>query len=132
MKIAIVSDEGQTVSAHFGRAPLYVVVTTDEGKVKGKEIRAKTGHQTFGGHHQHDCHHGEGHGFDAGAGARHNSMIETISDCQVLIAGGMGQGAYAALQDSGIEPVVAEAESIDEAVRLYLEGNLANRTDLLH
>jgi predicted Fe-Mo cluster-binding NifX family protein len=32
MKIAAISEDGATVSQHFGRAPLYVVVTVENGK----------------------------------------------------------------------------------------------------
>ena len=31
MKIAAVSDDGITISQHFGRALLYVVVTAEDG-----------------------------------------------------------------------------------------------------
>ena len=33
MKIAAVTDDGKTISAHFGRARYYVVVTVEDGKV---------------------------------------------------------------------------------------------------
>lgn len=33
VKIAAVSEDGVTISQHFGRAPFYVVVTVEEGKV---------------------------------------------------------------------------------------------------
>jgi len=51
MKIAAISDDGTTISQHFGRAPLYVVVTVEEGKIVGQETRDKTGHHTFAAHH---------------------------------------------------------------------------------
>jgi predicted Fe-Mo cluster-binding NifX family protein len=59
-------------------------------------------------------------------------MVETIADCQVLIAGGMGWGAYESLKSRGIEPVVTDVENIEEAVRLYLEGKLPNLMERLH
>ncbi len=33
MKIAAVSEDGVTISQHFGRAPFYVVVTVEDGKI---------------------------------------------------------------------------------------------------
>jgi predicted Fe-Mo cluster-binding NifX family protein len=131
MRIAAVSDDGVTVSEHFGRAPLYVVVTAEDGKVVSKETRPKTGHHTFAAHHE-DTAPGEKHGYDAGAQVRHASMMNTITDCQVLIAGGMGWGARDALKALGIEVVATDVANIDEAVKLYLQGNLANRTERLH
>ena len=132
MKIALVSDDEKTISLHFGRAPLYVVVTAEGGKIKSRETRFKTGHHTFGGNHVHECNHGKVHGFDTGAGKRHRSMIDTIADCDVLIAGGMGNGAFAALEERNVTPLITEVEDIDEAVKLYLESKLVNRMELLH
>lgn len=33
MKIAIVSDDGQTISRHFGRAENYIVVSYEQEKI---------------------------------------------------------------------------------------------------
>jgi predicted Fe-Mo cluster-binding NifX family protein len=59
-------------------------------------------------------------------------MAQSIDDCQVLFAGGMGWGAYESLKSRGIEPVVTDVENIEEAVRLYLEGKLPNLMERLH
>jgi len=132
MKIAAISEDGITVSQHFGRAPLYVVVTVEDGKSVNKETRAKPGHRTFVAHQHPDLAPGERHGYDPGSEARHAGMAETISDCQVLIAGGMGWGAYEAMQSYGIEPIVTDVKNIEEAVQLYLAGKLPNLMERLH
>ena len=131
MKIAVISEDGTTISQHFGRAPLFVVVGVEEGRVVDKETRAKTGHHTFAAHHL-ELTPGERHGYDAGAQVRHQSMIEAISDCQVLIAGGKGWGAYESMRGYNIEPVVTDVRNIDEAVQLYLGGGLPNLMERLH
>ena len=132
MKIAAISDDGTTISQHFGRAPLYVVVTAEAGKIVSKETRDKTGHHTFAAHQPPDLAPGERHGYDAGSQVRHESMAEIISDCQVLLAGGMGWGAYESIQAYNIKPVVTDVKSIDEAVQLYLDGKLTNLMERLH
>ena len=132
MKIAAISDNGTTISQHFGRAPLYVVVTVEAGKIVSKETRAKTGHHTFAAQQSPHLTSGERHGYDAGSQVRHQSMAETISDCQVLLAGGMGWGAYESMQAYNIKPVVTDVKSIDEAVQLYLDGKLTNLMERLH
>ena len=132
MKIAAISDDGITISQHFGRAPLYVVVTVEGGKIVGKETRPKTGHHTFAAHQHPDLASGERHGYDAGSQVRHASMAETISDCQVLLAGGMGWGAYESMQSYNIKPVVTDVRSIDEAAQFYLDGKLTNLMERLH
>ena len=49
MKIAAISDDGATISQHFGRAALYVVVTVEDGKIVSTETRSKLGHHSFSG-----------------------------------------------------------------------------------
>jgi predicted Fe-Mo cluster-binding NifX family protein len=131
VKIAAITEDGTTISQHFGRAPLYVVVTVEDGEITNKETRDKAGHHTFAAHHS-DLAPGERHGYDSGAQTRHASMAEAIADCQVLIAGGMGWGAYESMKSYNVEPVVTDVESIDEAVKLYIEGELTNLMDRLH
>jgi len=130
MKIAAISEDGTSISQHFGRAPVYVVVTVEDGKIVSKETRPKAGHHTFAATHS-DLAPGERHGYDAGSQAKHASMAATIADCQVLIVGGMGQGAYESMKSYNIEPVVTDIESIDEAVKLYLAGKLPNLMERL-
>ena len=132
MKIAAVSDDGITISQHFGRAPLYVVITVEEGKIINKETREKAGHHTFAAHPHPDLPPGGRHGFDAGSQVRHANMAETIADCQVLIAGGMGWGAYESLKNSNIESYVTDVTVIDDAVQRYLDGKLDNLMERLH
>ena len=131
MKIAAISDDGVNISQHFGRAPLYVVLSVEDGKVVGRETRPKSGHHTFVAA-EHPMAPGERHGYDADSQSKHASMAETIADCQVLLAGGMGWGAYESLKSYNIEPIVTDIENIDEAVQLYLAGRLHNLMDRLH
>jgi predicted Fe-Mo cluster-binding NifX family protein len=132
MKIVAVSDDGLNISQHFGRAPYYIVVTVAEGKIIAKETRPKSGHQTFAAHEPPKLAPGERHGYDAGSRTRHENMAEAISDCQVLLTGGMGWGAYEAMKSYGIEPIVTDVKNIDEAVGLYLAGRLPNLMERLH
>ena len=132
MKIAVVTEDGKTISQHFGRAQLYVVVTVEDGKVVGRDTRSKAGHQTLGGGHETSGSQGQPHGLDAGAGARHATMVQPITDCQVLIAGGMGSGAYESLKSYHIDPILTHVKDVDEAVKRYLAGNLANMMERLH
>jgi predicted Fe-Mo cluster-binding NifX family protein len=132
MKIAAISDDGVTISQHFGRAPLYVVLTIENGEIVARENRDKAGHHTFSGGEHPETAPGERHGFDAGAQSRHAAMAQTINDCQVVIAGGMGWGAYESLKSYGLETIITNVNSIEEAVKLYLAGNLPNEMERLH
>lgn len=134
MKIAAVSEDGVTISQHFGRAPFYVVVTVEGGKIVSRETRNKTGHAQFAGEPHEEAHGTDprGHGFDAGAQSRHARMAAAIGDCQVLLARVMGAGAYQSMEQAGIRPVVTDIPTVDEAVRAYLEGRLVDHTERLH
>ena len=131
MKIATISDDGINISQHFGRAPFYVVLTVEEGNIAARETRPKTGHHTFAVT-EHPLAPGERHGYDAGSQAKHHSMAEAIADCQVLLVGGMGWGAFESLKSYNIEPVVTDVENIDEAVKRYVQGELPNLMERLH
>jgi len=132
MKIAAITEDGITISQHFGRAPLYLVITVENGKTVSKETRDKTGHHTFAAHQHPEMTSDEPHGYDAGAKSRHTSMAETIIDCQVLLAGGMGMGAYESMQVYNIETIVTDVENIDEAIKQYIGGKLHNLMERLH
>jgi predicted Fe-Mo cluster-binding NifX family protein len=132
MKIAVISEDGVTISQHFGRAPLYVVVTVENGKVVSKENRNKAGHHTFSGHPHVEPGPGERHGYDAGSQSKHAQMAQSIDDCQSLLAGGMGWGAYDSLKSHGIETIITDVTNIDEAVQLYIDGKLPNLMERLH
>ena len=135
MKIAVVSDDGVTVNQHFGRAPYYVVATVDDGKLVSKETRVKVGHHTFAAAHRNEDDHvdAEGrHGYSAAAACRHTVMVEPILDCDVLICGGMGWGAYESMKSKNIDVFVTDNLNIDEVIKLYLAGTLPNLMDRLH
>jgi predicted Fe-Mo cluster-binding NifX family protein len=131
VRIAAISDDGVTISQHFGRAPIYVVLTVEEGKVVKKETRSKVGHQNFATQ-EHQTAPGQRHGFDPGSEAKHRSMADAIADCDALLAGGMGYGAYESLKKYNIKPIVTDVADIDQAVQLYLAGNLPNLMDRVH
>jgi predicted Fe-Mo cluster-binding NifX family protein len=132
MKIAFVSDDGKNVSQHFGRARYYVVVTLENGQEANREVREKLGHPHFAGQPDHEEHRGHSHGYDLGAQHRHDRMVESIKDCEVLVVGGMGGGARQSLQAIGIHSILTDAISIDDAVKAYVEGHLEDHAERIH
>ena len=129
MRIAAVSDDGTTISEHFGRASLYVVVEIEDGQVTKTETRPKLGHRDFAGQ-EHEP--GQRRGQGTGAQARHTSMMGAISDCQALLARGMGFGAYEALREMGVDAVITDVPDIQEAAKLHARGELPNLRERLH
>jgi predicted Fe-Mo cluster-binding NifX family protein len=131
MKLAIISDDGETVSRHFGRAAHFLVVTIEAGKETNRELRDKLGHNQFsekGGGEPH----GDHHGMEAGSHLKHTQMAGNIADCEVLVCGGMGRGAYQSISSLNIKPVVTDLEDVKEVIEAYLEGTLTDHTELLH
>lgn len=131
MKVAVISDNGTDLSQHFGRAPYYIVFTIEDGKIIQRDQREKLGHNQFGGgHHEHE--HSLEHGQDAASHGKHASMAEAISDCEALICGGMGMGAYESLKRLNIKPIVTDMTDAEAAVKAYVNGSLVDHTEKLH
>jgi predicted Fe-Mo cluster-binding NifX family protein len=132
MKIAAISDDGVHISQHFGRAEMYVVLTVEDGQILAEETRPKLGHGAFVSQPHADLDAQGRHGFGAGAQSRHQQMAEAIGDCDALIAGGMGWGAYESLKGYGIRPIVTDVTDIREAVSRLLAGDLPDLMERLH
>ncbi|MEX2162522.1 MAG: NifB/NifX family molybdenum-iron cluster-binding protein [Anaerolineales bacterium] len=133
MKIAVITDDGITISRHFGRAQNYQVLTVQDGKIITTELRAKPGHTQFrDGDHEHLEASGQQHGYGPMAEKRHSRMAEVISDCQVVLCRGMGKGAYDNLQALGIQIIVTDLSSIDKAVSAFLDGSIVDHKERLH
>lgn len=131
-KVAAITDDGKTISQHFGRAPYYMVVTIEAGEIVGHELREKLGHAHFAGETHEAEEPGKPHGMGPAAHDRHTRMAQAILDCEALLCRGMGMGAYQSMQQHNIKPVVTEIEEIDKAVIAYVEGHIVDHVDKLH
>ena len=133
MKVAVVSENETTISQHFGRTPYYIIQTLENGKViknekfeRGASGTCACGHGSEAGHQ-----HGS-HGGNPESDAKHNRMVDPIADCQVLIAGGMGYGAYQALKSRNLQVFITAESSIQKAIELLTAGKLDNLMERLH
>ena len=132
IKVAFVTDDGNTISAHFGRARFYEVVTIEDGKVTFRERREKAGHHTFHGQEGHEENHGPDHGFDEHSQGKHRIMTANILDCQMMVARGMGNGAYQHMLNANIKPIITDKRTIDEAVQEIIKGTIVSHEERLH
>ncbi|MGW8251781.1 MAG: NifB/NifX family molybdenum-iron cluster-binding protein [Anaerolineales bacterium] len=132
MKVAAITDDGKTISQHFGRAPYYLVVSVENGEILDRELREKLGHDQFSHLPHEEEQPGQPHGMDAASHDKHLRMSDAIVDCEALLCGGMGRGAYQSMIARGIKPVVTDISDIDEAVLVYAEGKIVDRVDKLH
>ncbi|MGB9824176.1 MAG: NifB/NifX family molybdenum-iron cluster-binding protein [Candidatus Hydrothermia bacterium] len=123
MKIAIASDDGKTLSMHFGRALGFVIVEVEGNEVKSvKYIPNTITPHSRGEHKEHGEHHGH----------HHDYILENLKDVEVVIAGGMGRRLFEDLKAAGKKVFVTDEEDVMEAVDLFLKGELKNLDELLH
>jgi predicted Fe-Mo cluster-binding NifX family protein len=132
MKIAAITDDGNTISQHFGRAQYYLVATVENGQIVGRELRNKLGHTHFADQPHAEEQPGQPHGMDAASHDKHLQMAEAIADCEALLCRGMGMGAYQSMQVRGIRPVVTDIAAVDEAIMAYVQGNIVDQVERLH
>jgi predicted Fe-Mo cluster-binding NifX family protein len=146
MKIAAVTNDGRSISAHFGRARNYLVMTVENQAVISSEMRDKAAcdhsHHHGHGHDHHDHHDQTGQAanltmMDAAApatqgGDSHADAVSLIADCEAVLSRGMGQGMHARLQSAGVRAVLTDIVLIEDAVAAYLAGQLQEHPELVH
>ncbi len=102
MKIAVTYDNGN-VFQHFGKTENFKVYEVEDDKVVSSEVIGSNG---------------TGHGALAGLLAEQG--------INVLICGGIGEGAQTALTEAGIEMVAGAQGNTDDVVEAYLKGELVS------
>ena len=100
MKIAVTYDNGN-IFQHFGRTEFFKVYEIEDNKVVSSEVIGSNG---------------VGHGALAG--------LLSEQSVDVLICGGIGGGAQAALAEAGVELCSGAEGDADQAVDAYLKGEL--------
>ncbi|MCB9134534.1 MAG: dinitrogenase iron-molybdenum cofactor biosynthesis protein [Anaerolineales bacterium] len=139
MKIAATTNDGKTISHHFGRAPYYLVATVEDGQITHREMREKAHHAHGNGHH-HEHQHDERIQIEENSAAHratpethnHHQMAEIILDCEAVLTRGMGRGAYQNMQAYQIRPIITDIASIDDAVLAYALGKIVDHPEKLH
>jgi len=130
MKVAIPTEDRENVSEHFGRSPNFLVITVEGKEIVSREMRKKPGHEEFAVTETRPQTDEKGrHGFGILASKRHDEIKETIKDCELVIAGRIGLGAYTDMKNYGIKVVATDVEEIDKAIFLYLKDNLPHMED---
>lgn len=102
MKIAVTYDNGN-VFQHFGRTEKFKVYETEGEKIISSRILDTNG-------------------------TGHEALAFLLADekVDVLICGGIGGGAQAALNEAGVELCAGAQGNTDDAVEAYLKGQLIN------
>lgn len=100
MKIAVTYDNGN-VFQHFGKTEFFKVYEVEDNKVVSSEVIGSNG-------------------------VGHGALVGLLADqaVDVLICGGIGGGAQAALEEAGVELCAGAEGDTDQAVEAYLRGEL--------
>jgi len=140
LRIAAVTDDGQTISRHFGRAKYYLITTVENDQIVAREQLEKP-------RHQHEHHHGHDHDHDHDTGQvqfyehapdhieapdRHGGMFDLLHGCDVLLAGGMGHSAHQRLTRIGVRPIITDIAAIEAAVQAVIDGSIEDHPEKLH
>ncbi len=113
MKIAVPTNDGINIASHFGRARNFAIFEVENGEIASKQI--VDSNSVHGRHESEHHHHDAGH---------HDRFKAAIGDCEVIIAGGMGQRARSYFEQVGIKPVFTDISDAAEAVKAYSQGTL--------
>lgn len=106
MRVAVTYEDGN-VFQHFGHTEQFKLYDIEDGKIVKEQIIDTNG---------------QGHGALAG--------FLTAAEAEVLICGGIGGGAQAALASVGIKLFGGVSGSADDAVKAFIEGNLGYDPDV--
>lgn len=103
MKIAVTT-QGNQVFQHFGQCRCFTVITAENGAAKEKVM------------------------IDASQNG-HAALAEFLkaAGVDVLICGGIGQGAKQMLSSAGIQLISGVQGSVEDALQAYLSGHLNDR-----
>lgn len=127
MKIAIPSNDNISVSAHFGRSLGFIVFDTEKQEILTNEYRENnvTGHALG----QHSDHMNEPNHTHGEHNHSHNGILNLLHDCEIVIAGGMGQRLYSDFMSADKKVFVTRETDAKQAVNLFLKSQLDNNPD---
>ena len=102
MKIAVTT-EGNEIFQHFGQCKTFSVYSVQDGKVQGMTLLDTAQHG-------------------------HSALADFLTNAgvNVVICGGIGDGAKRMLSQAGIQLLSGIDGSIDSAVQSYLAGSLSD------
>ncbi len=120
-KVAIPTDDGYSIAAHFGRTKGFMIFRIKEDGVISKNYVENhfTGHSQ--GRHLED---GHSHHHNS-----HSGIFAALHDTQIVIAGGMGRRLYDDFEKRRIQVFITREREIEKALDLFLQSRLDNNPD---
>jgi predicted Fe-Mo cluster-binding NifX family protein len=122
MLIAVPTDDGVSVAAHFGRSASFLIFNIEDGRIQSQDLRPNAGQHS---HVPGDCQTGA----RPDGGHDHGRIVDSLAGCEIVICAGMGWRAAEALKSNGVKQILmTEAGPAAEAVNAFLAGTLASNT----
>lgn len=116
MKVAIPTNNKNTISAHFGHAKGFMIFEYQNNSLASKEYRMNDAAE--------QSHEGKAHA------GKHKKIAELLNDCDIITGGGMGRGMYNGLTRAGKTVIITDVKHIDEAAESASKGELKHIDEL--
>ena len=121
MRIALPTNDGTSISEHFGRSAAFLIFEIENGQIKAREMKTNGAHHAQGACDQHST---------ASKAHSHAGILAAIKGCEIVICAGMGSRAAEALKAGGVtQIVVTKAGPAEEIVSAFLAGKLIHKTE---
>ena len=104
MQIALTSQNRKTITGHAGKCRKFWIYDVEKGEVVRKQLVELALEQSFH--------------------ANHHDLARPLAGMNTLITGGLGNGLYLRLMQSGILPVITLEQDPDSAVVAFLNNTL--------
>lgn len=136
-RIAFPSEDGERISRHFGKAAYFVIASLQTDGNYRLERRRR---DHWKGQHESGLIQLAEPADNSETGADtpevtriiSNGLLAGSEDCQVLIAGGMGQAAYQRAVQQGLQVILTGEKEIAKAVDLYRQDKLSSDMRRVH
>lgn len=99
MKIAVATDDYNTVGYSFRTSKGFLIVTVELNQINNKSFRDNKALDI------ENC-----------GPEKHAIIIDSIKDCEIAIAKNFGKSIYEATITKGITPIITDKELIDDAI----------------
>ena len=118
MRIAVPTNDGTSISEHFGRSAAFLVYETENGQIKSRAMKTNGAHHAQGACGQHST-ESQPHS--------HSGIVAALKGCEVVICAGMGSRAAEALKANGLTQIVVTTPGpAEEVVSAFLAGKLTS------
>jgi predicted Fe-Mo cluster-binding NifX family protein len=127
MRIAVPTDDEKQIAAHTGRCTgfaIYAIEGEQSQKLEYRTVESAHSTSEHGGHGNSDGAHACAHGHQGESGHSHHGLIETVRDCDVFLAMGMGPRLVNDLQAHRIKIVFTMERDVVKAVEAFALGRL--------